>query len=84
MTKDKEIIIRVEKEMIKKLKDLGISVQEVFSKGLYELLREKYEEYITSYEDFDEFIADEDFIDIIESKNKFKAGIIPDNDIDNN
>jgi hypothetical protein len=84
MAKDKEIIIRVDKEMIKKLNELGISVQEVFSKGLYELLREKYEQYIASYEDFDEFTAEEDFIDFIESNSKSKDINIYDKDFDNN
>ena len=83
MEKDEEIVIRVEKEKIKKLKALGISAQEVFSKGLYELLREKYEKYITNDDDFDEFIVDDEFKDFIEPKNKMEGIIISDEDIDN-
>lgn len=84
MTKDEEITIRVGKGKIEKLKELGISAQEVFSKGLYELLREKYEEYITSDDDFDEFTGDDEFKDFIEPKNKFGGVIISDDDIGNN
>ena len=84
MTKDEEIIIRVGKEKIERLKELGISAQEVFSKGLHELFREKYEEYITSDDDFDEFIGDDEFKDFIEPKNKFGGVIISDDDINNN
>jgi len=65
MTKDEEIIIKVEKEKMKKLKELGISAQDVFSKGLYELLREKYGGYLTSDDDFDEFMEDDDFTDFM-------------------
>ncbi|MCK5258732.1 MAG: hypothetical protein KAJ69_04365 [Thermoplasmatales archaeon] len=84
MTKDEEIIIRVEKEKMKKLKELGISAQDVFSKGLYELLREKYGGYLTSDDDFDEFIEDDDFTDFMGPKNKFEEIIVSDSDIDNN
>ena len=84
MTKDEEIIIRVEKGKMKKLKELGISAQDVFSKGLYELLREKYGGYLTSDDDFDEFIEDDDFTDFMGPKNKFEEIIVSDSDIDNN
>ncbi len=84
MTKDEEIIIRVEKGKMKKLKELGISAQEVFSKGLYELLREKYGGYLTSDDDFDEFMEDDDFTDFMGPKNKFEEIIVPDSDMDNN
>ena len=84
MTKDEEIIIRVEKGKMKKLKELGISAQDVFSKGLYELLREKYGGYLTSDDDFDEFMEDDDFTDFMGPKNKFEEIIVSDSDIDNN
>ena len=84
MTKDEEIIIKVEKEKMKKLKELGISAQDVFSKGLYELLREKYGGYLTSDDDFDEFMEDDDFTDFMGPKNKFEEIIVPDSDMDNN
>ena len=84
MTKDEEIIIRVEKGKMKKLKELGISAQEAFFKGLYELLREKYGVYLTSDDDFDEFMGDDDFTDFMGTKNKFEEIIIPDNDMENN
>jgi len=84
MTKDEEIIIKVEKEKMKKLKELGISAQDVFSKGLYELLREKYDGYLTSDDDFDEFMEDDDFTDFMGAKNKFEKIIVPDNNMDNN
>ena len=84
MTKDEEIIIKVEKEKMKKLKELGISPQDVFSKGLYELLREKYDGYLTSDDDFDEYMEDDDFTDFMGSKNKFEKIIIPDSNMDNN
>ena len=84
MTKDEEIIIIVEKEKMKKLKELGISAQDVFSKGLYELLREKYGGYLTSDDDFDEFMEDDDFTDFMGPKNKFEEIIVPDSDMDNN
>jgi hypothetical protein len=84
MTKDEEIIIKVEKEKMKKLKELGISAQDVFSKGLHELLREKYGGYLTSDDDFDEFMEDDDFTDFMGPKNKFEEIIVPDSDMDNN
>ena len=84
MTKDEEIIIRVEKGKMKKLKELGISAQDVFSKGLYELLREKHGGYLTSDDDFDEFMEDDDFTDFMGQKNKFEEIIVPDSDMDNN
>ena len=84
MTKNEEIVIRVEKEEIKKLNELGISPQEVFSKGLYELLRQKYNEYIALDDDIDEFFRDEEFLDFIEPENKFEEIIISENNINNN
>ena len=84
MKKDEEIIIRVEKGKMKKLKELGISAQDVFSKGLYELLREKYGEYLTSDDDFDEFMEDDDPTYFMGPKNKFEEIIVPDSDMDNN
>ena len=84
MTKDEEIIIKVEKEKMKKLKELGISAQDVFSKGLYELLREKYGGYLTSDDDFDELMEDDDFTDFMGAKNKFERIIVPDSNMDNN
>ena len=84
MNKDEEIIIKVEKGKMKKLKELGFSAQDVFSKGLYELLREKYGEYLTSDDDFDEFTEDDDFTEFMRPKNKFVEIIVPDCDIDNN
>jgi hypothetical protein len=84
MKKDEEIIIRVEKGKMKKLKELGISAQDVFSKGLYELLREKYGEYLISDDDFDDFMEDDDFTDFMGPKNKFEEIIVPDSDMDNN
>ena len=84
MTKDEEIVIKVEKEEINKLKKLGISAQEVFSKGLYELLRERYEEYITSDDDLDDFMEEDNFKDFADSMGKFGKIIVSDSDIDNN
>ena len=84
MTKDEEIIIKVEKDKMKRLKELGISAQDVFSKGLYELLREKYGGYLTPDDDFDEFMDDDDFTDFMGAKNKFEEIIVPDSDMDNN
>ena len=84
MAKDEEIIIKVEKGKIKKLKELGISAQDVFSKGLYVILREKYDGYLTSDDDFYEFMEDDGFTDFMGAKKKFEKIIVPDSNMDNN
>lgn len=84
MAKYEEVIIRIEKEKLKRLKELGFSVKEVFYKGFEELLRKKYDKYITSDDDFDEIVEDDEFCDFIETGNTFRGIMFPSGDIDNN
>jgi len=84
MEKYEEVVIRIEKEQLKRLKELGFSVKEVFYKGFQELLRQRYDKYITSDDDIDEFCEDEDFGDFIETGNTFRGLMFPGGNIDNN
>ena len=84
MAKYEEVIIRIEKEKLKRLKELGFSVKEVFYKGFEELLRQKYDKYITSDDDIDEICEDDEFCDFIETCNSFRGITFPDRNLENN
>jgi hypothetical protein len=84
MAKYEEVIIRIEKEKLERLKELGFSVKEVFYRGFQELLRQKYDKYLTSDDDIDEFGEDDDFSDFIETDNSFRGIMFPGGNIDNN
>lgn len=84
MSNDEEIVIKIGKEKLARLKELGITVQDVFSKGLYELLKERYGKYVTSDEDIDDLIEDEDFIDFIEKNDNVSNILVPERNLGNN
>jgi hypothetical protein len=84
MSNDEEIVIKIGKEKLARLKDLGVSVQDVFSKGFYELLKERYCKYVTSDDDIDDLIESEEFIDFIEKNDDVPNIIIPERILGNN
>jgi len=86
MNTTKKITIKIAKEKMEIMKKLGISAQDVFSKGLEEYLRQKYREF-NLLEDNDDDEEDVEYIDIsLLSKNlkDIEDFMINDNDIANN
>jgi hypothetical protein len=82
-----EIIkIKINKNQLKKLKDLKITPQEVFCTGLEEALRKKLKKYISPIsDDFNDLIEDEDEYDTYTiPDSNFDKLIISDIEIDNN
>ena len=84
MTNDEVIKIKVKKEYLERLKKMGISAQEVFSKGLEETLKLSLRKYIADNGLIDDLIEDDDEFDaFFHPEDKFGKFIISDEDIDN-
>jgi hypothetical protein len=83
MKKDEEIRIRIKKEYLDRLKQLGISVQDVFSRGLEETFRSTLRKYATSKEFLDEIDDDDDYDVLVYPEEKLSSILISDNDLDN-
>ncbi|MFH1013525.1 MAG: hypothetical protein V1769_03335 [Thermoplasmatota archaeon] len=85
MNTKRKITIQISKEKMDLMKQMGISPQDIFHKGLQEYLREKYREL--NLTDTDEDEDDIEYIEISQiSKNikDIEEFMINDNDIVNN
>ena len=85
MNTTKKITIQISKEKMELLKQMGLSPQDVFVRGLQEYLRQKYREFnlLEDDDDDDEF----EYIDVsIVTKGikEIEEFMINDNDIANN
>lgn len=86
MNTTKKVTIQIAKEKIEIMKKLGISPQDVFSKGLEEYLRQKYREF-NLLEDNDDEEEELEYVDISllsKSLKDIEDFMINDNDIANN
>lgn len=84
MVQDEEIRIRVKKEYLDRLRELGVSAQEVFSKGLEQTLRLRLQKYLSPDEFLDDFIEDDDEFDALAFPgDSFGKLMISDDDMEN-
>lgn len=86
MNTTKKVTIQIAKEKIEIMKKLGISPQDVFSKGLEEYLRQRYREF-NLLEDNDDEEEELEYVDISllsKSLKDIEDFMINDNDIANN
>lgn len=87
MTEQKKIVISISKDSIKLMKKLGLSAEDIFSKGLHEMLRKKYQQFSLMDDDDDEeedelLVAD--LSELTDSLSKIDKIMINENDVTNN
>ena len=86
MTEQKKIVISISKDSLKLMKKLGLSAEDIFSKGLHEMLRKKYQQF--SLMDDDDEEEDEllvtDLSELTDSLSKIDKIMINEHDISNN
>jgi hypothetical protein len=87
MTEQKKIVISISKDSLKLMKKLGLSAEDIFSKGLHEMLRKKYQQF-SLMDDDDEEEEDEllvaDLSELTDSLSKIDKIMINENDVTNN
>ncbi len=84
MSSQKKIIIQVSKENLDLMKKLGVSPQDVFSKGLEEVLRQKYREFSLLDDEDDDEPEWFEFIEITNPSNDIERFMLKDDEFDNN
>lgn len=87
MTEQKKIVISISKDSLKLMKKLGLSAEDIFSKGLHEMLRKKYQQFSLMDDDDDEeedelLVAD--LSELTDSLTKIDKIMINENDVTNN
>ncbi|MBS3801259.1 MAG: hypothetical protein KGY65_00750 [Candidatus Thermoplasmatota archaeon] len=85
MTEQKKVIISISKDSLRIIKKLGLSPEDVFSKGLHEMLRKKYQQFslLDDEDDEDELLVT-DLSDLTESLSKIDKIMINEQDVTNN
>jgi len=85
MTDQKKVIISISKDSLRIIKKLGLSPEDVFSKGLHEMLRKKYQQFslLDDEDDEDELLVT-DLSDLTESLSKIDKIMINEQDVTNN
>lgn len=85
MTDDKKIVISISKDSIKIMKKLGLSPEDVFAKGLHELLRKKYNELsLFDDEDEEDDLVIDDISKLTEPITELNKIMVNEQDITNN
>jgi len=84
MTEDKKVVISISKESMNLMKKLGISPEDVFSKGLHEMLRKKYHEFSLIDEDEDDELIIDDISELAEPISELNKIMVNEQDITNN
>ena len=84
MTNGKKIIISIPKEKLELMKQLGISPQDVFSKGFQELLRQKYREFSLIDDDDEDELEYIELSDLTASLYDVERFMVNENDVSNN
>ena len=84
MTNRKKIIISIPKEKLELMKQLGISPQDVFSKGFQELLRQKYREFSLIDDDDEDELEYIELSDLTASLYDVERFMVNENDVSNN
>ncbi len=84
MAENKKIVITISKDSLHLMKKLGLSPEDVFSKGLHEMLRKKYHEFsLIDDDDEDELIID-DISELIEPISELNKIMVNEQDVTNN
>jgi hypothetical protein len=84
MTENKKIVISISKDYLNIMKKLGLSPEDVFSKGLQEMLRKKYHEFsLIDDDDEDELIID-DISELAEPLSDLNKIMVNEQDVTNN
>ena len=84
MTENKKIVLTISKDSLSIMKKLGLSPEDVFSKGLHEMLRRKYHEFsLIDDDDEDELIID-DISELIEPISELNSIMVNEQDVTNN
>lgn len=84
MAENKKIVITISKDSLNLMKKLGLSPDDVFSKGLHEMLRKKYHEFsLIDDDDEDELIID-DISELIEPISELNKIMVNEQDVTNN
>lgn len=85
MKERKKIVISISNESLTVMKRLGLSPEDIFSKGLHEVLRQKYHECsLVDDEEGEEELIYEDVLDFSESHAGVSKFITDEEDIINN
>lgn len=84
MAENKKVVITISKDSLSLMKKLGLSPEDVFSKGLHEMLRKKYHEFsLIDDDDEDELIID-DISELIEPISELNRIMVNEQDVTNN
>ncbi len=84
MAENKKIVITISKDSLSIMKKLGLSPEDIFSKGLHEMLRKKYHEFsLIDDDDEDELIID-DISELIEPISELNRIMVNEQDVTNN
>jgi len=84
MAENKKVVITISKDSLSIMKKLGLSPEDVFSKGLHEMLRKKYHEFsLIDDDDEDELIID-DISELIEPISELNRIMVNEQDVTNN
>lgn len=85
MTENKKVVISISKESINLMKKLGISPQDVFSKGLHETLRKKYHEFsLLDDDDEEQELIIDDISELSEPISELNKIMVNEQDVTNN
>ncbi len=84
MSENKKIVLSISKDSLNIMKKLGLSPEDVFSKGLHEMLRRKYHEFsLIDDDDEDELIID-DISELAEPLSDLNKIMVNEQDVTNN
>lgn len=84
MTENKKVEISISKKSITLMKKLGISPEDVFSKGLHEMLRKKYHEFSLMDDDDEEELIIDDISELAEPISELNKIMVNEQDVTNN
>jgi hypothetical protein len=84
MVENKKIIISISKDSLNLMKKLGLSPEDVFSKGLHEMLRRKYHEFSLIDDDDDEELIIDDISELAEPISELNKIMVNEQDVTNN
>ena len=84
MAENKKIVISISKDSLNILKKLGLSPEDVFSKGLHEVLRKKYHEFSLMDDDDEEDLIIDDISELMEPISELNKIMVNEQDISNN
>ena len=84
MKENKKVVITISKDSLNLMKKLGLSPEDVFSKGLHEMLRRKYHEFSLIDDDDDEELIIDDISELAEPISELNKIMVNEQDVTNN